>query len=456
MQFRTATAFGIPSTPFCTDGTENGSEERTLARSSSRNQQLLAIALLPAVLLVIALALAGAVDPLAAVAVVAVVAVGGWWFTRQAGGPEPPPPATAESSALPPAAQLVEGFPDPVILLNRLREIIILNRVARDLLGISGTGRDLALSLRHPGVLAAVETVGTGVPTFTEEISLPVPVARTFTLYVGRLDDHGDVAAPAAILVFHDETRAKRAEQSRADFVANASHELRSPLASLIGMIETLRGPAANDAAAQERFLDIMRNEARRMARLIDDLLSLSRVEINEHVPPRTTVDVAEILAGIETTLGIRARERDMRIVIDCAADVPPIAGEADQLIQVFHNLIDNAVKYGRAGTDIRVAARRIAQLPGSGALGVAIAVADEGPGIPAVHLPRITERFYRLDAGRSRKLGGTGLGLAIVKHIVNRHRGQLQIESEEGRGSTFTVLLPAAGAKPEGNVTKA
>jgi two-component system phosphate regulon sensor histidine kinase PhoR len=350
---------------------------------------------------------------------------------------------------------LVDGFPDPVILIDRSREIVALNRVARDLLGIGGTGRDLALSLRHPGVLAAVDTICAGVPALTEEISLPVPVARTFTLYAGRLGDQEDSSAAAVILVFHDETRAKRAEQSRADFVANASHELRSPLASLIGMIETLRGPAANDPAAQERFLEIMRIEAKRMARLIDDLLSLSRVEINEHVPPRGTVDLAEILKGIETTLAMRARERNMRIVVDCAANLPPIAGETDQLIQVFHNLVDNAVKYGRAGTDIRVVAER-ALLPGSGAAGARIAVADLGQGIPAVHLPRITERFYRLDAGRSRKLGGTGLGLAIVKHIVNRHRGHLLIESEEGEGSTFTVVLPAAApAAPDRDVIK-
>ena len=339
---------------------------------------------------------------------------------------------------------ILERLPDPVILLNRSRVIVGVNHAARELLGIAGPGRDLALSLRHPAVFAGVEAVFSGTPEFTEDIALPVPIAREFTMNVSRLANAGDDAGPAAILVLHDQTRAKRAEQSRADFVANASHELRSPLSALIGFIETLRGPARSDAEARERFLEIMRGEALRMARLIDDLLSLSHVEINEHVPPRARIGLAGVLKGTASALAMRAAEKSMDIVVDCPDDLPTVIGDGDQLSQVFHNLLDNAVKYGRRETPIHVTARAVDALPGTSIPGVAIAIADQGEGIAEDHLPRITERFYRVDEGRSRKLGGTGLGLAIVKHIVSRHRGQLKITSRQGEGSTFTVYLPA------------
>jgi two-component system phosphate regulon sensor histidine kinase PhoR len=185
------------------------------------------------------------------------------------------------------------------------------------------------------------------------------------------------------------------------------------------------------------------------MARLIEDLMSLSRVEINEHVPPRDRVDLGEVLGGVADTLAVRAQQRRMAITLDVPGDLPGVLGDMDQLTQVFHNLVDNAVKYARAGTQIRIAARAVDRLPGTQSAGVSVTVADEGEGIKAIHLPRLTERFYRADEGRSRRLGGTGLGLAIVKHIVNRHRGRLTIESTVGRGSTLTVLLPAAGASP-------
>ena len=339
----------------------------------------------------------------------------------------------------------LEQLPDPVILLNGAREIIAVNAAARDGLGIKLLGRDLALSLRHPDVLAAVETVFAGHPSVTEEITLSAPLPRMFTLHARALPASADPHAPRIVLILHDETRAKRAEQSRADFVANASHELRSPLSTLIGFIETLRGPASDDTTARERFLAIMETEARRMARLIEDLMSLSRVEINEHVPPRDRVDLREVLGGVADTLTVRAQQRQMKIALDVADDLPSVLGDTDQLTQVFHNLIDNAVKYARAGTQIRIAARAVDRLPGTQTPGVSVAVADEGEGIKAIHLPRLTERFYRADEGRSRRLGGTGLGLAIVKHIVNRHRGRVTIESEIGIGSTFTILLPAA-----------
>lgn len=403
------------------------------------------LALAPA-LAVLALLTAGKlVDPRAAVALAAVTLGGFLWFGRyamprksEAAPPEPPPPMMVPQ-------EFLERLPDPVILLNGLREIIAVNGAARDTLGIGLLGRDLALSLRHPDVLAAVETVGAGLPSVTEEITLPLPVPRTFTLHVGDLPS-GGLRAPRVVLVLRDETRAKRAEQSRADFVANASHELRSPLSALIGFIETLRGPASDDAAARDRFLGIMQAEAQRMARLVEDLMSLSRVEINEHVPPRHLVHPGDVLATVAETLAGRAEKRNMAIEIECPDDLPPVMGDADQLTQVFHNLVDNATKYAHTGTPIRIIARSVDRLPGTQAAGVAVTVVDRGDGIAAIHLPRLTERFYRADDGRSRRLGGTGLGLAIVKHIINRHRGRLVVESTVGEGSRFTVFLPAAG----------
>jgi two-component system phosphate regulon sensor histidine kinase PhoR len=245
----------------------------------------------------------------------------------------------------------------------------------------------------------------------------------------------------------------------RADFVANASHELRTPLSSLLGFIETLRGPARDDPEARERFLAIMHEQATRMARLVDDLLSLSRIEMNEHVPPTGRVDVADALRRAVDTLLLKAAARGMRIEIDAPADLPPVTGEADEIAQVLQNLIDNAIKYGRPNSTVRVAVGRSNRaLPGGSGGGdatageesaIAVSVRDEGEGIARQHLPRLTERFYRVDTARSRAAGGTGLGLAIVKHIMNRHRGALEIDSELGRGSTFTVHFRAVAPAP-------
>ena len=254
------------------------------------------------------------------------------------------------------------------------------------------------------------------------------------------------------MLVLRDETRAKRAEQTRADFVANASHELRSPLSALIGFIETLLGPASDDIQARERFLGLMHTEAMRMTRLVDDLMSLSRVEINEHVPPKSAVVMADVLRGVADTLSVRAEDKGITIELAITEALPPVLGDGDQLTQVFHNLVDNAVKYGRQGTAVRLIAQpaeRVAERASGGGAAVSVAVIDQGEGIAAIHLPRLTERFYRADEGRARRLGGTGLGLAIVKHIVNRHRGTLTIASTVGVGSTFTVVLPAAPKEP-------
>ena len=274
-----------------------------------------------------------------------------------------------------------------------------------------------------------------------------------------RASDPKDRAA--VVTIVRDVTRARQAEEDinnarenaeqaniwKDRFLANVSHELRTPLSALLGFIETLRGPARDDIPARERFLAIMNEQASRMTRLVNDLLSLSKIEESEHNPPVQSVALAPILGSVADALNFQARAKGMTIALDVAPDLPSIVGDADQLVQVFQNLIDNAIKYGRAQTTVRVSVKKSQGAAGNIASGqvIAVAIADEGDGIPREHLPRLTERFYRVDAGRSRQLGGTGLGLAIVKHIVNRHRGALTIESEQGRGTTVTVYLPIA-----------
>jgi two-component system phosphate regulon sensor histidine kinase PhoR len=272
------------------------------------------------------------------------------------------------------------------------------------------------------------------------------------------LDGHlatGPLALDGGVLILCVDRSSEQAmARMRADFVANASHELRTPLTVLVGFIETLRGSAADDPAAQARFLAIMAEQGARMARLIDDLLSLSRLEMTEHQPPVTQIAVVPLLEQVVAGIGTILAGRGMRVVTGFAANIPTVAGDADQLIQVAQNLLDNAVKYGRDNGIIRVAVRMAEtdrawpSIPG-----LVISVTDDGIGIPREHLPRLTERFYRVDAGRSRAMGGTGLGLAIVKHIVNRHRGDMRIESVEGEGTTVSIWLPrGASMSGEGN----
>ena len=242
------------------------------------------------------------------------------------------------------------------------------------------------------------------------------------------------------LVTFLDITQARLTERMRVDFVANASHELRTPLATLVGFIETLQGPAADDAAARQRFLDIMASEAGRMARLIDDLLSLSRIELDKYVRPQTATPLAPLVADVARTLAMRLESDERQLHIDLPADLPDVIADRDQILQVLHNLISNAQKYGRTGTPITVA---VQHEPGETPR-VRISVTDQGEGIPPEFLPRLTERFYRVDTSRSRSLGGTGLGLAIAKHIIERHRGVLEITSEVGQGTRVSFTLPA------------
>ena len=338
---------------------------------------------------------------------------------------------------------IVERLPDPLIVLGRDRRVVRANAAAR-----AAFGADMPAVLRHPELRGAIDRAiagGAQAPAQTADLRVPVPVPREVQAVVVPLDSPLS-GGGGVVAVLSDRSRERAVERMRADFVANASHELRTPLASLIGFIATLRGPAADDPPAQARFLEIMAEQAERMNRLIDDLLSLSRIEITEHQPPAGQVDmkglVERVLAGLQ--LGIA--KRGVRQEWAAPDGLPSIPGDADQLEQVAQNLLENALKYGRAGGVVRVAldaAPSGGKWPGRP--GMVFSVCDDGPGIARQHLPRLTERFYRVDTGRSRAVGGTGLGLAIVKHIVNRHRGMLLIESEAGHGATFSVWLPVA-----------
>jgi two-component system phosphate regulon sensor histidine kinase PhoR len=350
---------------------------------------------------------------------------------------------------------ILDSLPEPIILLNGRRVVTDVNRSGRELFGTHMIGRDLAMAVRHPAVLDAVDAVLAGIDSRTTEVTLPLGVPRSFHIHVAGMPADAATGGIMAVLVLSETTLTRRAETMRAEFIANASHELRSPLAALLGFIETLRGPAKGDAAAQARFLEIMHREARRMARLLDDLFSLSRVEVNEHVPPRDAIDLGPVLGNAIDPLVMRAAERNMTIRLDVPADLPRAIGDADQLIQVFRNLVENSIRYAQASTPIRVTARAIARIPELGGPGIAVVVEDRSDGIPSEAIPRLTERFFRVDKARSQALGGTGLGLAIVKHIVNRHRGKLLIESEQGVGSRFAVYLPQAEPGGTGAVAK-
>jgi two-component system phosphate regulon sensor histidine kinase PhoR len=337
---------------------------------------------------------------------------------------------------------ILERLPDPVIVLARDRSVRRSNATAR-----SAFGDDLPAVLRNPGVRGAIDRAMATNQAQTAEVVLRAPVPRDLYATVVPMDpplaDGGQ-----ALVVLSDRTRERVVERMRADFVANVSHELRTPLASLIGFVETLQGPAADDPPAQQRFLEIMAEQGARMNRLIDDLLSLSRIELTEHQVPSEPLDLTKLVRRMVAGFEPRLAERKVQLALRIEDDLPVVAGDADQMAQVLQNLLDNGLKYGRdggvLGLDIAVAQ------PGNrwpSRRGIVVAVADQGTGIPKEDLPRLTERFYRVDKGRSRAVGGTGLGLAIVKHIVNRHRGQLLIESEVGKGTTVSVWLPLAQA---------
>lgn len=341
---------------------------------------------------------------------------------------------------------IVAGMPDPAVLLDRAGRVIHLNAAASQLAPALRKNELAQFALRSPEIITALrEAIATTQPrraTYLDQVPVdrwmelvitPVPVPTRF----GGADK-------CMLMTFHDLTPLRRVEEMRADFVANASHELRTPLAALSGFIDTLQGPARDDAKARERFLSIMQAQAKRMARLIDDLLSLSRVELSAHVRPDTLVDLVPIIRQVVDGLEPLARERQVEIEVDLPDPPVTIAGDREELLRLFENLIENALKYGASGGRIVVLLTRASGNGGGDAAPeYRVMVRDFGPGIAPEHLPRLTERFYRVDVGDSRAQGGTGLGLSLVKHILARHRGRLLIESVPKSGATFIACFP-------------
>ena len=355
---------------------------------------------------------------------------------------DPPPRDAAIGTVL-------TGLPDPAIALGIGDEVIAFNSRARTIAPALLPGEHISLALRTPQVLEAIRRARSTRTTQRAEFLERGATDRWYELVASPVAASRP-ASDLLLLIFHDLTPLRRVEEMRADFVANASHELRTPLAALSGFIETLQGSARDDVASRDRFLAIMRTQATRMARLIDDLLSLSRIELNEHLRPDKELDLIGIIRQVVDGLQTLARDRGVEIEVNTPAGPVLVLGIRDDLIRVFENLLENALKYGATGK--RVLLTLSPGDPGRGQRDIRVAVRDFGPGIAPEHLPRLTERFYRVDVAASRTQGGTGLGLALVKHILNQHGGRLVIESTIGHGATFTAVIPA-GNSPENKI---
>ncbi len=341
---------------------------------------------------------------------------------------------------------LIDRLPDPLLVFDGQMRVLFANAAAEPLVGPAATGRHIATVLRNAPLMSAVDGVIADGKTRTVEYAVPVPVRRNYSAFIAAIGDEPPGPSGMVLVQLRDVTEARHIEAMRADFVAFASHELKTPLASLSGFIDTLRGHAKDDPAARDRFLGIMAAQADRMRRLIDDLLSLSRIEQREHIRPSAGIDLAGVVNDVADGLMPLAQQLDVEIAVTAPAGLAPVCGDREELTQVVQNLADNALRYGRAGKRIEISLS--AGTKGSRPV-MRLTVRDYGPGIARDHIPRLTERFYRVDAAASRARGGTGLGLAIVKHIVNRHQGTLAIESEPGHGAAFTVVLPMAGDVP-------
>lgn len=371
----------------------------------------------------------------------AIAALGTWFACRPAPPADPVIAPQAEEPAQPNLEEVIEAIDDPMLLVSG-QIVTLANSAARSVLGDHIVGEDVRLAIRHPAATDRLTLRGTdaGAESSGEPIQL-VGLGdrnRRWELVVHPIWGRGLLVRLA------DRTGTHAAEQMRVDFVANASHELRTPLATLLGFIETLEdGKAAEDPATRARFLKIMFGEAKRMQRLVEDLMSLSRIEAEKYSLPQTSVPLGPLIDEVRGALHSGIVADHDRVIVDIAPDASPVPGDRAQLSQLLHNIIGNALKYGRAGSPVRVSVKNAPDNM------VRLSVRDEGDGIPVEHIPRLTERFYRVDPGRSRSLGGTGLGLAIVKHIVERHRGRMEIRSEVGRGTVVTILLPAISAAP-------
>lgn len=352
---------------------------------------------------------------------------------------------------------VVDALPDPGIILSPTGQVVFFNVPAKGLFPALREGNHISSLIRAPEFLDAVSAAPQTGRAASVLYAERVPVGRRVEATVAPLVRKGEPDCDIFVLL-RDFTEGDRINRMRTDFIANASHEMRTPLASLRGFIETLQSSAKEDEAARERFLPIMAEQAARMTRLIDALLSLSRLEMNAHVPPSDLVDLNDVLGHARDTLEPLAADNKTTLEVERFAKPAIVRGDRDELLQVLQNLVQNALKYGRPGGSVRIEAKHIPSLNQHARGRFAISVVDDGPGIPAEHLPRLTERFYRVDVDSSREKGGTGLGLAIVKHILNRHRGELAIASKPGRGSTFTIMLnesyPAGNRAPLSTAT--
>ncbi len=337
------------------------------------------------------------------------------------------------------AERLAEAVPDPLVLFDQTGRIVHANQPALSAFGPVLQGVDIQVRFRAPEMQELVGSVlsGNAKPAGVEYAER-VPIERHYRVSAAPVG----AGTGLHVLVFKDQSELRRVDRMRADFIANASHELRTPLASIAGFIETLRGPAKDDPQAQERFLEIMNSQTGRMARLIDDLLSLSRLEMKPFVNPDEKVDICLLVGGVADSLNQLAADAGIEIIRKIPGQPIEVPGSRDELIQVFENLLENACKYGQSGKRVEITVERSVD---DGQPGVDVTVRDFGPGIPDEHIPRITERFYRVDVEESRAQKGTGLGLAIVKHILTRHNARLTIRSAAGEGAAFTVHLPAA-----------
>ncbi len=363
------------------------------------------------------------------------------------GGIVPRAPVASSRATEHPHARLIEsliaGLPGAAITLDGDGGVIAFNEAARMLAPALRRGEPALISLRMPELVDAIRRASKSREPQRVEFFERVPLDRWFEAFVVPVKLAGTTGRDADILLltFNDLSPLRRVEEMRADFVANASHELRTPLAALLGFIETLQGPAKNDVTAREKFLGIMQQQATRMARLIDDLLSLSRIELNAHLQPSTPIDLAPVVRQVVDGLQTLARDRAVEITMAHPPEPLIVLGDRDELIRAVENLVENALKYGEAGKRVDITLTR--SQTRTGAPEARIAVRDYGPGIAPEHLPRLTERFYRVDVADSRAQGGTGLGLALVKHVLNRHGGRLSIESVLGQGATFVMHLP-------------
>jgi two-component system, OmpR family, phosphate regulon sensor histidine kinase PhoR len=353
-----------------------------------------------------------------------------------------------------PQAMLIEsligGLPGPAIALSRDGSVITFNAAACLIAPSLRRGEPALITLRMPELVEAIRRAAANGTPQRVEFFERVPIDRWYEAFVVPVKLSGGDGSDILLMSFNDLSPLRRVEEMRADFIANASHELRTPLAALLGFIETLQGPAKTDPAAREKFLAIMQGQATRMARLIDDLLSLSRIELNAHLKPNTPVDLSTIVRQVADGLQTLARDRGVDIKVVTPMEPLMVPGDRDELIRALENLVENALKYGAAGK--RVDVTLSSGVTRGGAPEAQIVVRDYGPGIGPDHLPRLTERFYRVDVADSRAQGGTGLGLALVKHVLNRHGGRVSIESTRGEGATFTMHLPLPTGESPGN----